>query len=83
MSQAVLETYLARLYSDAALRESFLADPEGAAREAGLGPSDASALKSIDRAGLEMAAASYAHKREQHRRPKKKLHEWLLAWLRG
>ena len=83
MSQVSLEAYLACLYTDAAARESFLADPTGAARRAGFSQEEADALGSIDRAGLRMAAASYAHKREQHRRPKKKLRDLLLSWWRG
>ena len=82
MSQVPLETYLARLYTDPALRESFLLDPASAAHDAGLSQADASALSSIDATGLRMAAASCAHKREHHRRPKQKLHEFLLAWWR-
>ena len=82
MSQAALEAYLARLYTDAALRGSFLADPAAAARDAGLDEADASALGRIDRAGLQMAAASYARKREQHKRPKTRLATWLLGWRR-
>ena len=80
MNPVALETYLAKLYTDPVARQSFLADPLSAARQAGLNDSDANSLCSIDRAGLQMAAASYAHKRAQHRRPKKKLHELLFAW---
>ena len=82
MNSLALETYLATLYTDAAARASFLADPLRAARDAGLSEDDANALRKVDRAGLRMAAASYAHKRAQHRRPKKKLGEWLRSWLR-
>jgi hypothetical protein len=82
MSQIPLETCLARLYTDAALRDSFLADPANAAHDAGLSEADATALACIDSIGLRMAAASYACKREQHRRPKIKLHAFLLAWWR-
>lgn len=83
MSSVSLEAYLARLYTDAAAREIFLANPVGAARDAGLSEAEANSLSTIDKIGLKMAAASYAHKREQHRRPKKKLHEQMLSWLRG
>jgi len=82
MSQAPLEAYLARLYTDDALREALLADPACAARDAGLDEADAAALSGIDRAGLRMAAASFAHKREQHRKPKMRLHERLRGWWR-
>jgi hypothetical protein len=82
MSSIALEAYLAKLYTDPAARESFLADPVSAARDAGLGDAAATSLRNIDLAGLRMAAASFAHKREQHRRPKKKLHEFLYSWWR-
>ena len=80
MSSIALEAYLARLYTDSVARKAFLADPVGTAREFGLTEADANALRNIDKAGLQMAAASYAHKRAQHRLPKKKLHELLLRW---
>jgi hypothetical protein len=77
MSGIAIEAYLARLYADPAARETFLADPVSAARAAGLGEGEANSLRDIDRAGLRMAAASYAHKREQHRRPKMGWYESL------
>ncbi len=82
MSTTALEAYLAQLYTDPAARQTFLTDPLRAAREAGLDEADANLLCDIDKVGLHMAAASYAHKREQHRRPKKRLHEFLLDWWR-
>lgn len=63
MSAVALEAFLARLYTDAALRARFLAAPLDEARAAGLCEADSCALAAIDRAGLEMAAASFAHKR--------------------
>ncbi|MBL0124462.1 MAG: hypothetical protein IPP88_17615 [Betaproteobacteria bacterium] len=80
MSSAAIEAYLAKLYTDSAAREAFLVNPESAARDAGLSAADAESLRTIDKAGLRMAAASYAHKRAQHRRPKKKLHEYFWSW---
>lgn len=82
MSAISLEIYLARLYTDEALRSRFLAEPERVAREAGLSPADVAALVNIDRAGLQMAADSYAWKRKQHRRPKKTLRGLVLGWMR-
>ena len=79
-ASVALEAYLARLYTDSAERKKFLSDPVAAARDAGLSDEYANALLNIDKVGLRMAAASYAHKREQHRLPKKKLHELLFAW---
>lgn len=80
MSQCTLEAYLAMLYTDAAERDIFLADPETAARNAGLSTADVIALRNIDQAGLRMAADSYARKRAQRQRPGKKTHELLLSW---
>lgn len=59
------EAFLARLYTDAELRARFLADPAGEARRAGLDEASARRLAAIDRAGLELAAASFAAKREK------------------
>lgn len=58
-----LEAFLARLYTDAALRALFLADPMATAAAAGVAPADAACLAAIDRADLELAAASIATKR--------------------
>lgn len=63
-----LEAFLARLYTDAELRARFLADPAGEARRAGLDDASAERLAQIDRAGLELAAASFAAKREMKSR---------------
>ena len=81
MSSVALEAYLARLYTDIDAREAFLAYPERAARAEGISDTDAAALRDIDRVGLRMAAESYAHKRAQHRRPKKGLYQMLRDWL--
>ena len=81
--QITLEAYLARLYTDAVARETFLSDAEAAARAAGLGEDDIDSLKTIDRAGLRMAAESYASKRAHHKRPKSSLGQRLLAGARA
>jgi hypothetical protein len=81
MSSAALETYLARLYTDTALRERFLADPRLEAQRAGLSTGEIAALADIDMAGLSMAARSYARKREQHRKPRQTLRDKLARWL--
>ena len=70
MSAVAVETLLARLYTDAALRRDFLRDPRGVAREAGLDRQEIEAFVAIDRVGLEMAAESYEHKRSE-RQPRK------------
>jgi hypothetical protein len=81
MSGITLEAYLAKLYTDLDTREAFLADPEYAARTEGISDADVAALLNIDKVGLRMAAASYAHKREQHRKPKTGLYQLLKDWL--
>lgn len=64
MSAQAVETLLARLYSDERYRRRFLEAPQEAARAAGLDDAEAAALAAIDRVGLELAADSYARKRE-------------------
>lgn len=70
MSAPGVEAFLARLYSDAALRESFLLDDKTAAKTAianlPLSEIERAALLEIDRVGLQMAAVSYASKRAQY-----------------
>jgi len=61
--QARVEALLASLYVDGAARERWLVDPDGESRRAGLDDAAREAVRSIDRAGLELAAASFAHKR--------------------
>jgi hypothetical protein len=73
MSSPALESFLAMLYTDADARARFVADMQGEAGRAGLSEAEATALCAIDLAGLEMAAASYAHKRAQHRHPRQRL----------
>lgn len=63
MSDERLEIFLARLYTDAAFRADFLANPRDIAAAAGLSPADCDGLCAIDRDGLELAARSYEHKR--------------------
>ncbi|MBI3230925.1 MAG: hypothetical protein HYZ45_12340 [Burkholderiales bacterium] len=63
MSSPALETFLARLYTDAELRQRFLQQPQMVALQAGLSTAEAQALEQIDRIGLQMAAHSFAAKR--------------------
>ena len=63
MSSPALETYLARLYTDDALRAAFLLEPRAQALLHGLSPQEAEAMAAMDRVGLQMAAASYRSKR--------------------
>ena len=82
MNPIALETFLAKLYTDPAARNSFLADPVRAAHDAGLEDDDVASLNEIDEVGMHMAAASYAHKREQHRRPKIGPHDTWVKWFK-
>ena len=63
MSSPALETCLAKLYTDDALREDFLRAPHAQALLHGLSPQEAEAMAAMDRVGLQMAAASYRAKR--------------------
>jgi hypothetical protein len=62
-----LETYLVKLYLDRDARRTFLANPRGAATAEGLAEPDVAALERIDRDGLELAAQSFARKRQAQR----------------
>lgn len=79
---ASLEAYLARLYLDRDARSAFLADPHGAAREAGLNEVEAAALGRVDRVGLELTARSLAAKQMQ-RTVRRSWLGRLVARLRG
>jgi len=81
MSSPALETFLARLYTDAALRARFMADPGGEAAQAGLPEADCKALQACDRVGLEMAAESFGRKRGQCRQRRMPLFRRVLRWV--
>lgn len=66
MNAAALEAFLARLYTDDALRRAFLRSPERVARDSGLDEAGVRAVAAIDREGLAMAASSYEKKRASH-----------------
>jgi uncharacterized protein (UPF0276 family) len=68
-AEARFEHVLARLYTDRDARERFLRNPAGESSTFGLDASHREALARIDRAGLELAAASFASKRAGPRRP--------------
>jgi hypothetical protein len=59
------ETFMARLYVDEPFRRTFLADAVGTARRAGLTADEIQAVQHIDRAGLELAAGIFEHKRRR------------------
>lgn len=81
---AALEAFVARLYTDAALRLDFIARPEAVALAAGLDAATAARLAGIDVEGLTLAADSFAHKRAAHagRRPATGAISRLRRWLR-
>ncbi|HUA21991.1 MAG TPA: hypothetical protein VMB25_24775 [Bryobacteraceae bacterium] len=68
MSSPALERFLAKIYVDAEARRRFLAAPFDEAVRAGLSDEQCRALQQIDRVGLEMAARSFARKRERKQR---------------
>ena len=68
MSGEQVEHFLACLYTDDSLRARFLLEPERVALAAGLGAEDAAGMRLIDMTGLQMAARSFASKREGRRR---------------
>jgi hypothetical protein len=65
MNTAPLEAFLAKIYTDEAARERFLADPQAEAQRAGLSAAEAEALAAIDRVGLELNVRSLTRKRER------------------
>ena len=73
------EAFVARLYIDGDARKRFLDDPRGEAAAAGLNDNEIAAAIRIDRAGLELAAVSFAHKR---RRGGRAIHPIVRAWRR-
>ena len=79
------EAFMARLYTDAELRRRFLVDPRAVARAAGLGEKEVTALKAIDRPGLELTARSFAAKRTAIRHVRKVGaggRRWSWLWRR-
>jgi uncharacterized protein (UPF0276 family) len=62
--QARVEAVMARLFVDAAARARFVADPEGESTRAGLDAEAREAMRRLDRPGLELAAISFARKRQ-------------------
>jgi hypothetical protein len=78
MSSVALETFLARLYTDATARGRFNADPQGEALRASLSAAECQALAPFDRVGLEMAAESFGHKRAQRRKPRAPFYQRAL-----
>ena len=65
MNDPKMEKFLATLYVDAKARARFLDSPREEASRVGLNPAQCDALTRIDRVGLEMAARSFARKRQK------------------
>jgi hypothetical protein len=80
--QADVEKLMARLFTDAASRERFVADPATVAKEAGLSAEETEAVLRIDLRDLATAARSYDHKRRSQRRSEFPLRDWWRAWRR-
>jgi hypothetical protein len=64
MSARAFEAFLTRIYVDAAARARFKAHPREEARSAGLSDEECTALENTYWVGLEMAARSFARKRQ-------------------
>jgi hypothetical protein len=69
MTSTQFEAFLARLYVDADARRSLKANPRAESKKAGLSDEQCTALENLDWIGLEMAARSFAKKRQSKRRP--------------
>ena len=86
MTEPPLESFLARLYTDAEMRARFLADAATEAQQAGLSPADRAAVLKIDPLQLRLAARSFAHKRRKranaHRNHPTILGRWLKKFGR-
>lgn len=72
MSTPEFEAFLARLYTDPAVRLRFLHDRFAESQAANLSPEQAASLASLDGEALEAAAQSFARKREQKQRHAKR-----------
>ncbi len=60
-----LETFLARLYTDDALRSAFLAAPLDTALAEGASPSEAESLAAMNPESLTLAARGFTRKRDR------------------
>jgi hypothetical protein len=79
--QADVERFLARLLTDRAFRERFLADRASVTMEAGLSPDEAEAMARMPSQDLRTAARSYQHKRDSkvQSRSRHRLIDWFRA----
>jgi hypothetical protein len=67
MSHQAVEILLAKLYTDERFRREFNADPRATALREGLDENEAASVASMDPSGIELAAESYAHKRDSRK----------------
>lgn len=64
MTTREIEIYMARLYTDAGLRDEFVANPIAQLKISGLSEESIQVLKDMDMQGLLLAGKSYQHKRD-------------------
>jgi len=64
MTTREIEVYMARLYTDAKLRDEFVANPVAQLKISGLNEESIQVLKDMDMQGLLLAGKSYQHKRD-------------------
>jgi hypothetical protein len=76
--QAEVERMLARLLTDRALRERFLADPVGIATAEGLSAEEAEMIARMPAPDLRAAGRSYDHKRKAKREATRVT--WFARW---
>ena len=79
MELTALQRAMAKLYTDAALRERFYADPQASAPALGLDAEAARYVASIDRREVEAFAASLGRKDRAGTRNRVKRPWWKLA----
>lgn len=76
MSSPKFETFLALLYTDETFRKAFYADRVKSCLNFGLTSEETDDMKSIDKAGLELAAKSYKMKKSYAEFQKKQKSPW-------
>jgi hypothetical protein len=79
--QADIERFLARLLTDRAFRERFVADRINVAQQEGLSTAEAQAMAAMPVQDLRTAARSYQHKRDA--KVARGGRGRLMSWLRG
>jgi putative modified peptide len=79
--QADVERLLARLLTDRAFRQRFLAEPARIAHEEGLSESEAKAAAEMCVQDLQSAARSYQHKRDL--KAQSRARNWLTGWFKA